>query len=642
MFDERLQATLSLSVGGTKLAIPAGAIESLTLDARVFGFSAEVTFRVSLEGGPDAVLEPFCSSAPMQATLSLANGALVLAGETPDVATFAGYVTERRFVETTTGDVSGAPVIERRYTLRFADAARVFWGAHRPLAVYANRSLREVIDANLVEGVTVEYDFADLDLTRDVVCVASGGANDASFYDFVFWVVSELCGVVELDAASGTYRIAKSKSEPESVGELDVACVESISVVLPELARHATAVLNPFSEATVPKLDVANEVAATGVRRDVMAHTPVPKVAEQRAALEGDRLRQRDHHLSLGFRRLPAAIPAPGLAYTLGGGLSARAFAAGKQYRVIALSLRAGPVSVPREPVDLEDPCKRFDVELSAELERVGDPVPNLPAFVRPIYPVLAEGKILSASGTDSDRTWHALSSENDSVVRYRVQIPLWNQTVVLPFVPFGESGHFFFPANKHQRVLVAFDFDSAKIVSFLDWVEKLSGDTQGNQLVMGKRTESRTVMRHVYTDESPVFTLSRTQWGDCQTIELSEGRFFLEVKQEEGAATPDETYDLTPQVEMAKDSTNAETRAVLGGLTGSYQAASGKATSALSSAVTELEASTDAATRTLSDKIAAVSAALASEVTALSALGETLDARIAEAKASLQRALEG
>lgn len=641
MFDERLQATLSLSAGGTKLVIPAGAIEALCLEARVHGFTAEVTFRVSLEGTTDEVFEPFTASALLQATLALANGRLVLAGETPDVATFVGYVTERSFVETTSADVSGAPVIERRYTLKFADAARVFWGAHRPLAVYANRSLREVIDANLVEGVTVEYDFPELELSRDVVCVGTGGAHGASFYDFVFWVVGDLRGVVELDAATSTYRIAKNKGESETVGELDAGCIETLTVKLPEVQRHATAVLNPFSEATVPTQDVANADAATGVRRDVVAHTPIPKVAEQRAALEAERLRQREHHLVLAFRRLPDAVPAPGLEYTIGGGLSGRSFAASKEYRVIALFLRAGPVKTPREPVDLEDACKRFDVELSIELERDADPVPNLPEIVRPVYPVLAEGKILSASGTDADRTWHALSSESDSVVRYRVQIPLWNQTVVVPFVPFGESGHFFFPANKHQRVLVAFDFDSAKIVSFLDWVEKLASDTQGNQLVMGKREESRTVLKQVYTDESPVFSLTRTQWGDIQTLTLSDGRFFLEVKEEEGAASPEETYDLTPQADVAKDSASAETRSALGDLTGQYQAASGTATGALKSAASELEGSTSAATRELSDKIAGVSAQLENEATSIAGVGEQLAAKVAEAKASLRRALE-
>jgi hypothetical protein len=280
-------------------------------------------------------------------------------------------------------------------------------------------------------------------------------------------------------------------------------------------------------------------------------------------------------------------------------------------------------------------------MHVTAELERDSDPVPNLPAFEPPVYPVLAEGRVLSASGTDTDLTWHALTSQSDSIVRYRLQIPLWNRVVIVPFVPFGESGHFFFPAQKRQRVLVAFDFDSGKIVSFLDWVAKLGIDTQGNQLVMGKHETNRTIMRHAYTDDSSVFTVARNQAGDKQTFEFSDGRFFLEVRADEAQAPTSETYDLTPQTEVAKDSAGAEARGALGALTGKYQSSMSAASGALNQASGQLEASVGNATNQLSVQLAAVDDALSTESAELGALADTLTSSIGAAKAELRRALE-
>jgi hypothetical protein len=219
--------------------------------------------------------------------------------------------------------------------------------------------------------------------------------------------------------------------------------------------------------------------------------------------------------------------------------------------------------------------------------------------------------------------------------------VPLWNQTILAPFVPFGESGHFFFPAYKNQRVLLAFELGSAKIISFLDWAGKLPIDTQGNQLVMGKREASSTVLKHVYTDDSPVLTIVRTEAGDRQTLELSEGRFFLEVREDETNTPANETYDLTPQAEVAKASAAASAQANLGALTGSYSASMGTTSASLSAAGGEVEAGVAAATGELSSSVQDVQAKLSAKVTEASAAADELAAKVAQAKAELEKALD-
>ena len=641
MFNDRLQATLTLVIGGDTFVLPAGAIERIDLAARTYAFDAEVVFWASSEGQTDDVFAPFNSTDIIKATLEIANGRLALAGEVPTVSTFVGYVTERSFEETTSDDIQGEPILERCYTVRFADPAQVFWRAHRPLALYADTSIKEVLDQHVAQGMTLNCEWPRLEQAQNIVCVGLGSACKASFYDFVVWLVSDLCGVIELCADTSTYRIAKEKAEAADPTDMDASSVSALRVEPPLVQRHATAVLNPFSEATVAKTDVANALAATGVRRDVVAHTPIASNVERRAQIEADRMRQRAHHLHVTFGELPPSFPVPGVMHTVGDGFSKRLFAAGKAYRSIALHVRAGPPEGERDESDLGDAGAVFGLDITAEFERDTDPVPVLPASEPPAYPVLAEGKVLSASGAETDRTWHAQESESNSVVRYRVQIPLWNQKVVAPFVPFGETGHFFFPAYKNQRVLVAFDFDSARIVSFLDWAGKLATDTQGNQIIMGKRDASSTVVKHIYSDGSPVLTVVRTMAGDMQTLELSEGRFFLEVKEEETDAPEEESYDLSPQAEVAKDGASAAARSGISDLAGDYESSMGAASSTLDAAGAEVEAGVGSAATALSGKVAAVETELSNKAADVSAAADALAAKVALAKAELEQALE-
>jgi hypothetical protein len=641
MFDDRLQVTLTLNIGTSTFSAAAGAIQSIELEAWVYGFEASVTFRVSSESEADALFDQFLKPDVMKATLALANGGLGMEGEVAEVSTWLGYVTERSVRETTSADLSGTPIIERLYALRFADAARVFWREHRPLSVYAGKSYKDVFDANLVQGVSLEYDLSALEQAHDVLAVGLGAGARASFYDYWCSVISDSVGVIELDAATGTYRLGKDKATADTSLEINPECVDTLEIVLPPPARHSTRVLNPFTEATTKSKDVANESAGQGVRRDVFAYTPIPKEMDQRAALESERLRPSQHGLTIRLRRLLQAISAPNSSIALGDSFGSRVHAAGKTYRVLRSTLKAGQPSTQGDTAfDLEAATKRFGIEMTLDCEAIANPKPFLPEFHAAKYPFFAEGKILSASGAESDRTWYAMA-ESDAVVRYRVYVPLWNVTVVAPFLPTGESGHFFFPAYKNQRVLLAFDAEGARIVTFLDWAAKLASETQGNQLVMGKREASSTVMKHVYADDSPIFTLVRTQSGDTQTVELSEGRFFLEVKAEESeeAATP--SYDLTPQAEVAKESAGARARASISDLTGNYQASMATASSALSGASSELDEGVGSAATQLSAKADAIEAELSQQAAELDALSDGLDQKVAAAKARLDAALK-
>jgi hypothetical protein len=637
-FNDLLQATLTLTCGDKAHSVVAGAIETIDLTARRYGFECEVGFWVSSEGVTDELFASFTGNDVLIASLQLANGTLVLSGDTPVVTAFTGYVTARRVRETTSADIQGEPIIERLYTVRWTDAASANWRQHRPLAMYSNSTLASAIAQQAVDGVQLDCDWTTLSLPREVVCIGLGGEQPATFYDFIVWLATQYGGVLEFDYQTNGYRLGSDKTPAANSEDIEAETIAAIEVMLQEPKRHSTAVLNPFSDATVCRTPVSNDFAANGVRQDVVAYTPIEATVAMRAVTENSRLKPPLPHVLVTYSQLPTAFCPPGQFRRFGEGLSPRIHAAGKTYRAIEMRLLCGMPDGEEDASDLDDAAARFGIDLSVEFERDIDPVPQLPAFTHPKYPVFAEGKFLSASGTATDRTWHIMADDQAAVTRYRVHVPLWNQTVMVPFLPTGESGHFFFPAYKNQRVLLSFDFDQVRIAGFLDWAGRLALDSQGNQIVMGKRDASSTVVKHQYTDDSPILTIVRTQQGDMQTMELSEGRFFLEVKEDEVEDTSSETYDLSPLAEAAKEAASSQTQASVGALSGKFQSSTGKAAATLDAATSELEGGVDSALNELSDDMSKVETTLSDKASDLQAKADELSQTVAAAKSKLKQ----
>jgi hypothetical protein len=634
-FTDCLQAKLTLTISDTDHVVNAGAIMAIDLDAQTYGFDASATFAISCDLEDDPLLESFNGSEPVWASLELANGRLAMAGKTPVSQKWAGWAVERSFVETIGPTIDGSPVVRRVYTVRFVDPARALWTCHRPLSLHAGDSIRTVLDANCVEGMSLAFDWPELEAPVDLFCVGLGSASAASFYDFVAWLLADRNGVIELDPATGSYRIAHTKSSGTPF-ELSRASVSAAHVHIPGWKRHAAVVVNPFSEATSARETVDNDLSATGVREDIVCHTQIPKETDARVRLERDRLRQPCHRATLVLRALPDALPAPATSITLGDGFSESEYLSGTPMRLRAVRLTARNCQDPVPADEAESAQVPFRCEAAWEAEMEGDACPHLPAYVAPAYPLFVEGKVLSASGLAADRTWHAAAHEGDSQFDYRVMIPLWNKIIRVPFTSAGQPGHFFFPAAKDQRVLVALGVDKGRIVNFLDWMAKLDNDSQGNQIAMGKRAESRTVLRHRYTDESPEFLLARTQWGDMQTLQLSEGRFFLEVKEDEQVTQPTETYDLSPQADAAKDAASGEARNSVGDLSASFGKSFGETKGALDTAKADLQDSVKETATNLNGKIGKTRAALAEKSAEIESLGDDLNTPFAKAEAAL------
>lgn len=641
MFSDRLKLALTLAIGGESFAVASGGIERADVVATRYGFDAEIAFYVSSETAADALFASFSTSALQKATLTVANGRVIFADAASEPLTLTGYVTHRRVREVTSRAISGKPIVGRHYVIRFADPAQALWRPHRPIELYVDTSMKDVIDLHKAQGMTITYDWAQLGEALDVLCVGLGGEQDASFYDFVIWYLHENHGVLELDPGTCAYRIGKTKARGGESLDVDLETVAELRLLGPAPPRFATTVLNPSTEAAIMAKPLTNDQSTTGVRAGAFAHTLLAAKFDQRVQIEGEWLVSDEHRVEIIYKAAPEHFRPPGQIMVLGDAFSRQLYPSGKKYRAIEIRLRARRIDTDDGEADVTSATAPYEIDLRAELELSSDPTPRLPPFARPRYPVMVEGRVLSASGQDADRTFHALEGEKDSLFRYRVHVPLWNKTVVAPFVPGGLTGHFFFPAFKNQRVLMALDFSAARISSFLEWAGKLPKDTQGDQLVLGWNDTNETIMSHVYEDNKPVLRVARRLEGDTETLTVSEGTIRMVVKEEEVAPKATPSYDVTPNVDAAKARTNSEVRGAVSGVTGQFESSMGDVTGSIDGARGEVDAALSSSEATLTGKIGDAEGQLSALSAGAQQSADQIGTAAGGAKADIKAALE-
>jgi len=173
---------------------------------------------------------------------------------------------------------------------------------------------------------------------------------------------------------------------------------------------------------------------------------------------------------------------------------------------------------------------------MRSRLELTREEALSMPPFKAPSYPVYVEGKIVSEQGQEEEETYQIYQHPQTELDQYRVTIPIFDdKQVVVPFEPLFAPGHFYFPAFKGARVLLALDFHSARIVGFLDWRPggRLPMDSQGDHLLLGKSADSNTSISHVYVDNKPQLKMKRTSSKDTEIIQLQEGTIILQTKEE-------------------------------------------------------------------------------------------------------------
>lgn len=501
--------------------------------------------------------------------------------------------------------------------------------------------MQQVIELHKLQGIGLSYEWALLGIKQDILTVPTSAESDVSFYDFVIWFLHRHGGLLELNAAEGSYRISDTKTRASSPVELEQEYSRQLRVRLPEPERHQPRVLNATAESPQSTV-ISNTWAYTGVVSDTILRTPLISQIEKRQRVEESKLRVGLPELSIDLARLPPQLVQPGMFLTLGDDFSQHRIAVKKTFRVITLAITAQAAALEEEDPELEDETAPFRITMNLQLEQASDPRPRLPSFHPPHFPVRVEGKVVSAGGGPEDRTWMMTPGENDAILRYTVQIPLWNKKIPAPFEPNHLPGHMFFPAYKDQRVLVALGFDSATIRRHLDWAAnaRTPMDAQGNRIALGFQANNGTVLDHSYEDGKPVLTISRTFGNDLQTVILKEGTLFIEVKEDESAEKIEPRFDVTVVVASSKEQVVGEVRGAIQQVTGSFESSMSTTNARIDGAVTELTGAVEDTELALTSKIEAANAELEELSSSLVALVSEVSAQVATTKLELNRAL--
>ncbi|NBD11121.1 hypothetical protein [Corallococcus silvisoli] len=633
-FSEKLKLELTVTAGEQAFPIPGGQVRDFSLRMTPTGFRCTLSFWTSLEKADAALFTAFSKPDLVRVRLALSG----VYDPPPTPLLVQGIVTEKRVSGTAHGHKDSVAVAFRQYTVTFEDPARVLWTQHRPVELHTAKKLSELLDAHKPGGLLLAYDWDALDARQALVCLGIGeDVPSASFYDFVIWYVDTRGGVLTYDSPTDTYTFSAKKPAAGSVTALSRRHVERVDVELPPVIRHGTRVLNGFGAgATTVALEQAQAVA--GIQHDVLVRTPIAAEAEQRQSLEKERLRVRKRRLRLTFLDVPPVALHPGSLIKLDGPLwSPDLVGLGEDLRVAELSfegagLQAGPHDGQQEAT------AGYEVTLSVLLEQKSDPVPALPAYRPPRYPIYVEGKVHSPGGEATDRIYLQVDDAKTSVTNYRVTVPLWNKTVSVPAEPGLFPGTFYFPPYKNERALIALHFEYAELHRFLDWGDgvRMPQDSQGDQILFGKNGANQTALTHDFQDNKPVWNLGRVNSNDTEIIRLSEGHLLIQTKENPGGVATTPTYDVTPQVETAKGDLTAGVEGAVGDATAAYKASTAEVNAKLNAATEETGAALAAAEAKVKAQAAESRAKLTGALNALDGQAGALSASASEAKAAL------
>lgn len=541
---ERLSLSLTLTVGGTAHTFTGGHIKRFALELWSWGWEGELEFLLTdtqAHGGPDkdellaAFLKPDLIAVTLELKAALPETAAQLSATALKVQ---GFVTEKTLAEETVSSGASGLLLHRRYGIRFLDAARLLWRQHYPCALYTAKTVQDVLEAHKGEKIPLTYDWAaGLGTQHPMLFVGLDPQGGASFYDWVLWYVHSHAGVFTYDYAAQGYAFTGAKSAAGTPLQLHADNLQRLEVLLPEVIRHEVTVLNAVAEGP-QRQPVTQTQAVPGIRQDVLLCTPIADEVQARVDLETARLKARGPELELTWRSFPEKAVAPGALVKLPAGEAWGAAGIAKdavlRVRSLAVAGEVGP-DLEREVYGGAD-TKLASFRMSTRLEPKDEPAVELPAWQPPPYPRYVEGLIVSEQGAEKDETWQAYTDAATSLDGYKVKVPLFaDQIIPAPFNPNLLPGHFYFPAYKGERVLVALDFQRAWIKRFLDWRTgvRMPQDGQGVQLMVGKTPENGTALKHYYTDDKPVFLMQRTNAKDTQKIQLNEGTLLIQVKEE-------------------------------------------------------------------------------------------------------------
>jgi hypothetical protein len=636
VFSDELKIAVTLRNDKKQEVVPGARVKSCALELLPHGFSGRVTLWSDVLDD-DKLAAWFLEPELMEIELSVAP----VHGDKKDIAAarieLHGLVSDRSVSESVVAVESGKERIEREYTIAFVDPAALLWRQHQPLELRADAKLKQILEAHLAGHVKLDCSLADADKTRPILCLPSSD-GDASFYDFVVWYADRAGAAWQYDYWAKRYRLAAHRQAHAAKQSLQLHEVASLRVSVPALARRSARVLNGHSDAA-QTLPVALAHTVAGIARDRLMRASSGADVDAVKEHEQARLQVTHPEVEVELTRFPLVPLMPGAEASLRKDqFSAELHPVGKTFRVVALSLAAEAADTRRDHRGGEA-ARVYKTQLRLLWESNADARARLPRYEVPLWPLHVEGTIVSEIGAAHDRTYQPSDDKQTSLSHYVVHVPLWNQKIKVPFGPQFLPGHFFAPAFKGSRVLLALYFEHAEIAQFLDWGPdvRLPNESQGNHLLFGKNAKSQTSLKHAYIDDKPVLSLTNVREADHERLQLEPGTLVLEVKEDTSAAAGGETHDLTGQVAASHAKLEGGAQQALGKIKASSQKGQGLLDGKLSGARASLSSALEGLDGEVSGKVAAGKAELQGQVAAVEGRVAELRARVDAGKAELE-----
>ena len=535
MFSESLQIDIALEIDGKEFKIPGGNIKMCELEMHSFGFTGKAEFGLFSDSDEDELFPMFITQNIIKIILSISK-VYNVRDENYKPITMQAYVTGKSVEESIYRQVQKAPVLKRHYEIFFEDIPSVLWKQHFPVQLYTDKKISDVIKDQAVDEISLEIGEDIQEKPNKMVFLGLDRKhNKASFYDFFIWYADAANMVITYNYDDGKIKLSKEKTSADTSSVFYPSEVNALKTVYPETLRHDSRILNVHSE-KYQKVQITQDNSVTGIVQDIVMRTSIAKEIDDRKKIETLKLKSSLENLELTLKEFPSNNCDIGTMVEFKKEYwSENNLLSGKKFRVFEMH-----ISAVAEEQDLSENYNAvhagYNVDMIVKIEIDENPFIHLPFFKNPEYPVMVEGKIVSESGEDTDKTYQIYTDDETSLENYTINIPLWDMNIKAPFLPGIYTGHFYFPAFKHARVLVAMYLDHASINSFLDWGEgsRLPMDTQGNHILFGKNDSSETSVKYLYSEGKPVFTVQRTSDSDTEMIKMQEESIILQTKDEE------------------------------------------------------------------------------------------------------------
>ncbi|MCD9458098.1 hypothetical protein [Marinibactrum halimedae] len=538
-----LKYEVHVQIGSHVEKIPGGAIEHFEVEMEMYGFSGSLSFSYDADLRKDTLISHFATEQII--LLSIKFIPAIIYDEEVKPVCLKGIVREKSVAERRSDNISSQPILNRSYTVVFSDPATVLWSQHFPCELYVKQSMRQVIEKNITKEIDLDFKHAALNEVKPMIAVGlgktmpyhslnTGGCYEVSFYDFLLSYIETIHGVWFYDYEKQHYSILEKKPTPDKTEKFTPESVAMLRSYWPETPRHNLQLMNGIATGN-DRVDFSIEHAHKSIRHDHLYREVLPKQFDKIKKVDEKQYKLHGAELHGAFSQWPLETYFPGCAFAVDElHWGKNALYAKKRYRCYKIIVSATQTEGSKKESEITDSGTfRLHYSFYAELE--SSPKRRRPIYEVPSGPFFVEGKIVSSIGDAKDQTYQIQESKESGLIEYEVLIPLFGKKIRVQFEADNQHPHFYFPLYKDTRVLLAMDMYKASIIKVLEWGRgvRLSPETQGNHLLLGKQDKDQTSINHVYQNGKPEFSIKRTKNRDTELITLKEGTLILQTKEE-------------------------------------------------------------------------------------------------------------